>query len=789
MGAVYEVSHIETLGQLALKVMLPQVVSNADLRARFQLEAKATAQIRSDHVVKVWDTGVDAATGLPFLVMELLKGEDLGALLARRGSPMPVPDVLELLDQARHGLDKIHAADVVHRDITPQNLVRTERDDHSPCLKIIDFGIAKVVDESTYPRTTCGFGTRLYAAPEQLLGAGTIGSGADLYSLAHVAFTLLSGKAYWEPEHVLFAGGYQFVQRVLGGTKIPGSQRAGDRLSGFAKEFDRWFARATALDPAERFETASELVEELFAVFGVPPPRRREAQRDFTQAAEAPIAGADPLLVEDDAQLSQSRTSTAAVAASAQVQSRRRRHVYPFVAGAALAMAIAGVLLSVGRPAAESPRRSCRGTSGCGSRLDAAIHAARRASPRGAAFPGRFVFASAPKGREPPAIGDAFGKRHAFGDSLSHAQRSHGHSLMRARYRPANKLWGFGSLVALALLAPPAFAQRSPTDPIAAEALFNAAKEALRQGDWGGACDKFQKSMDLDPSVSTLVKGAKCQQHDGKLATAWYGYQRALKMNREADYSERRRDELEKYIAAAAAELEPRLSKLRVVVVPAPNGVQVYRDNELISSAILGESVPVDPGEHAITARAPGCVDVQQIVTIREAETAQVSLSLTQVPQAVAPSPSKPPDSTGDPAPPVNPESKGNIAPDRPSKGPNPADTRSPWRTVAFVVGGAGIAALGTAGFFGIRTLDLVSRSNSTCYPDGCDPHGYNLRKEARDSQTIALVLAGSGVAALGIGITLVAVTPRNRHRNDTADAARFGMSLTPSLIVVHGSF
>ncbi|HEV3190087.1 MAG TPA: PEGA domain-containing protein [Polyangiaceae bacterium] len=360
---------------------------------------------------------------------------------------------------------------------------------------------------------------------------------------------------------------------------------------------------------------------------------------------------------------------------------------------------------------------------------------------------------------------------------------------MRARCRLANKLSAFGPLVAFGLLAPPAFAQRSPTDPIAAEALFNAAKEALRQGDWAGACDKFQKSMDLDPSVSTLVKVAKCQQHDGKLATAWYGYQRALKMNREADYSERRRDELENYIAAAATELEPRLPKLRVVVVPAPNGLQVYRDNELISSAILGEAVPVDPGEHAITARAPGYVDVRQTVTIREAETAQVSLSLTQVPQAVAPSPSTRPDSTGDLAPPANPESKGNIAPDRPSKGPNPADTRSPWRTVAFVVGGAGIAALGTAGFFGLRTIDLVNQSNPDCDPTGCGTKGSNLRREARDYQTVAWVLAGSGVAALGIGITLLAVTPRNRHRNDTADAARFGVSVTPSLIVVRGSF
>jgi hypothetical protein len=108
---------------------------------------------------------------------------------------------------------------------------------------------------------------------------------------------------------------------------------------------------------------------------------------------------------------------------------------------------------------------------------------------------------------------------------------------------------------------------------------------------------------------------------------------------------------------------------------------------------------------------------------------------------------------------------------------------------VAFVVGGAGIAALGTAGFFGLRTIDLVNQSNPDCDPTGCGTKGSNLRREARDYQTVAWVLAGSGVAALGIGITLLAVTPRNRHRNDTADAARFGVSVTPSLIVVRGSF
>src|SRR5688572_14952271 len=97
--------------------------------------------------------------------------------------------------------------------------------------------------------------------------------------------------------------------------------------------------------------------------------------------------------------------------------------------------------------------------------------------------------------------------------------------------------------------APPALAQTA-RDPAAAEALFNTAKELLKAGDWANACAKFRASMELDPAVGTQIKIAKCHEHDGKLATAWYAYQRARQLNREkVDQSEARRRELDEFMA------------------------------------------------------------------------------------------------------------------------------------------------------------------------------------------------------------------------------------------------
>ncbi len=200
MGAVYEVVDRKTRRRRALKVMLPSAVTDADLRARFKLEATVTAEIESEHLVETVDADVDAETGAPFVVMELLKGEDLGQALARRAA-LPPDEAVALLRQAALALDRTHAASIVHRDLKPENLFVTAGDDGSPRLKILDFGIAKIAAELGAPLpTTRAMGTPLYMPPEQIRGDGGIGPRADLYALAHVAYALLTGEPYWKEE-------------------------------------------------------------------------------------------------------------------------------------------------------------------------------------------------------------------------------------------------------------------------------------------------------------------------------------------------------------------------------------------------------------------------------------------------------------------------------------------------------------------------------------------------------------------------------------------------------------
>src|SRR5262245_44645764 len=104
MGAVYEVIHLETRRRRALKVMLPSVVEDPELRARFKLEATVAADVHSEHIVETFDAGVDPVSGLPFIVMELLRGEELGASIERRGR-LPLAEVVEILYQAALALD------------------------------------------------------------------------------------------------------------------------------------------------------------------------------------------------------------------------------------------------------------------------------------------------------------------------------------------------------------------------------------------------------------------------------------------------------------------------------------------------------------------------------------------------------------------------------------------------------------------------------------------------------------------------------------------------------------
>lgn len=267
MGSIYEVLDRRTDRLRALKVMQPDVATDPDMRARFEQEASVVGRVRSDHIVEVIDAGI-SEPDTPFLVMELLQGEDLAALLARRGV-LTADEVVSMLAQVASGLDKVHEEGVVHRDLKLENLFVTRRDDGSLHVKIVDFGVAKIVHYAASLSTTRSLGTPLFMAPEQLTGEGTIGPAADLYALAHAAFCLLVGKPYWFEDGQDADNPYAFISIVARGVVEPACERARRFGVTLPASFDAWFAKATAKRPARRFESAIEQIAALRVALAV----------------------------------------------------------------------------------------------------------------------------------------------------------------------------------------------------------------------------------------------------------------------------------------------------------------------------------------------------------------------------------------------------------------------------------------------------------------------------------------------------------------------------------------
>ena len=272
MGTVYEVVDRRTRRRRALKILLARFADNPEVVERFRREATITADVVSEHVVETFDAGVDEATGLPFLVMELLRGEDLGKILAR--GPLPAADVVTLLMQAASALDKMHAAGIIHRDLKPENVFLTRRDDGAPRIKILDFGIAKVIERSAPSATqTRNMGTPVYMSPEQVTGAGAIGPSADLYAVGQLAYTMLTGEAYWLQDALAHETVYPLLLRIMEGVEEPAVERAArTKRVTLPPPFDAWFAKATALAPEERFTNATDSILALAAALDVPRP-------------------------------------------------------------------------------------------------------------------------------------------------------------------------------------------------------------------------------------------------------------------------------------------------------------------------------------------------------------------------------------------------------------------------------------------------------------------------------------------------------------------------------------
>ncbi len=203
MGVVYVVEHVHTGDHLALKLLLGHAAQDPQSIERFKREARASARIKSEHVVKVVDADVaPELEGAPFLVMELLNGTDLQKELEKRGRFSP-DEALHYLAQAARALDKSHALGIVHRDLKPENLFLHTREDGSTLLKILDFGISKSIganDIGSAGMTSTGsvMGTPLFMSPEQARGrVAEISPATDVWAMGLIALQLLTGTVYW----------------------------------------------------------------------------------------------------------------------------------------------------------------------------------------------------------------------------------------------------------------------------------------------------------------------------------------------------------------------------------------------------------------------------------------------------------------------------------------------------------------------------------------------------------------------------------------------------------------
>ncbi len=192
MGTVFEAEEVHTGARVAVKVLRPEVADIPNVAARLEREGRLVAQLSSPHVVRVFDIGRTPA-GLPFVVMELLEGRDLGTELAQRGT-LPVGEAVRWVRQACEALDQAHRAGMVHRDLKPSNLFLA-RTAEGPVLKVLDFGVSKELGGSAaLTMTHAALGTPLYMSPEQVRSATSVDPRSDVWALGVVLFELVTGR-------------------------------------------------------------------------------------------------------------------------------------------------------------------------------------------------------------------------------------------------------------------------------------------------------------------------------------------------------------------------------------------------------------------------------------------------------------------------------------------------------------------------------------------------------------------------------------------------------------------
>ncbi len=257
MGSVWVAQHLTLKTEVAVKFILAGRENEGDARERFSREAETAAQVKSPHVAQIFDHGV-TDDGIPFIVMELLEGEDLGRYLQRHG-PVHVREAGTIVTQVCKALARAHAKGLVHRDVKPANIFLCDVGTSERFVKLLDFGVAKIMGTEPTSITKSGSitGTPAYMAPEQLLGNKDIDHRADLFSVAVLAYELLFGRRPIVEDNAVA------IALRLHTKGMPRATEGLDDLEpDLAKPIDEWFARAWAIHPAGRYDSATQLAED-----------------------------------------------------------------------------------------------------------------------------------------------------------------------------------------------------------------------------------------------------------------------------------------------------------------------------------------------------------------------------------------------------------------------------------------------------------------------------------------------------------------------------------------------
>jgi serine/threonine-protein kinase len=364
MGDVWLADHLGLKTRVAVKFVSERVgPDDTEALERFTREAALAAQIKSSHVVQKFDHGV-MEDGTPYIVMEYLEGEGLGELLSRN-KRLSLPEVAKIVWQTAKALNSAHKVGVVHRDIKPDNIFLSTRDDELH-VKVFDFGVAKftqVPPASIRPAEAPGaalgitndgvmIGTPEYMSPEQVMSSKAVDHFADLWGLAVVAYVSLTATLPFAGDDV-----GELCVRLLEGDFPPPTGICPELPVGL----DGWFAKSFAKSRTDRFQSAREMAQAFMQVPGV-------AMGDSLTSLgyeTLPVTGSDLAAGRVPSQpdlLASARGSRAATfsgaAADAELLLPRRRRTSVVAAAVAAALAAAGLtalLMSSSDEAALEP--------------------------------------------------------------------------------------------------------------------------------------------------------------------------------------------------------------------------------------------------------------------------------------------------------------------------------------------------------------------------------------------------------------------------------------------------